>query len=558
MPEVVTKGYKLVIIGYGFEILITDKYFMKGVKYSMTGSRIRSVSAIMLVLMLTITSAFGVNAAAKSPEYSASNSYKSSIYYKNLTAVELTGDQVTDIVNIAKSQVGYHEGSLSGNSGGSSNYTEYGRWYGSQGAWCNKFVSWCASVAGIPSSVFPTLTSSSSGYSILRSAGAECFSYSSSKELQPGDIIFVNSRGGYSGINHVGLVVSADDTTIYTVEGNMSDAVKSITYSRSSGYSSYYHARITCVARPNYENNSQDADVSEASNILSYGNTLYSLFDSSVCYSEAKAVCEAMGGRLAEIENDEELSEIAKIAAEGDLGRYYIGYDYNNEDADYSVINSDGTVNETYANKSRTGFICEINIDDIKASNAASFNGSKYEIYDISMTYEQAKAFAEAKGGSLAVIDSENTAMMLSLLLKDSESYYTGTFGSEDELKNVFDSFTEETVFGDNNIAVLLNDGSRRLSVSEGYGKESKAGFVVEYGESEKCTVIYDANGGENAPIEKIAEKGENVSVTDVEPVKGKKDFIGWAYSDDAKTVDVSSGEEIILKENITLYAVWG
>ena len=527
---------------------------MKGVKYSMTRSRIKSIATGILALVLTMSSALGVSAAAKSPEYSASSAYQSSVYYKNLKNVKVTGDQITDIVNIAKSQVGYHEGSLSGNTRGSSNYTEYGRWYGAQGAWCNKFVSWCAYVAGVPGSIFPTLTGSSAGYSILRSAGAECFSYSSSKALQPGDVIFVNSSGGYSGINHVGLVVDVDDTTIYTVEGNMSDEVKNITYQRSSGYSSRFHARITCVARPAYEDNSEKAaELSEASSVIFENGAVYALFDTSVSFKEATELCAKMNGSLVEISDEEELLTVSSLASEGGFGKYYI-----DSEEELSVLTSDGKVRSASENLSLTGFICEIDTEKVKPSNVASFNGSKYEIYDTSMTYEQAKAVAEAKGGSLAVIDDENTAMMLSLLLKKADSYYTATCGSEKEIKAVLNSFEKDTVFEDENIAVLLNDGTRKLSVKENFDKTGKTGFIVEYSSEEKCTVIYDANKGENAPIEKIAEKGETINITDVEPVNGKKEFLGWSSDKKAKDVDVKPGEALELKENITLYAVWG
>ena len=555
MPDVVSKGYNFVIIGYKFRILIIDDKFTKGVNYSMTRSRIKSIAVTILAIMLTMSSALSVSAAAKSPEYSASSAYRSSVYYKNLKNVKITGDHITDIVNVAKSQVGYHEGSLSGNTRGSSNVTEYGSWYGSQGAWCNRFVSWCAYVSGVPANIFPKITGSAAGYPILRSAGAECFSYSSSKALQPGDVIFVNSSGGYSGINHVGLVVGVDDTTIYTVEGNMSDEVKSITYQRSNGYSSRFHARITCVARPNYEDNSQKAtDLSGATSVVSANGGVYALFDATVSFEEATELCKKMNGSLALIADKKELETVSSLASEGGFGKYYIG---SGED-EISVITSDGKIRNASSKLSRTGFICEIDVEKVKPANVASFNGSKYEIYDASMTYEQASALAEAKGGSLAVVDDENTAMMLSFLLKKADSYYTGTCGSEKELKAVLNSFEKNTVFGDENVAVLLNDGSRKLSVKDNFDKTGKTGFIVEYSSEEKCTVIYDANKGENAPIEKIAEKGETIEVTHITPVNGKKEFLGWSLDKKAKDVDVKSGEALELKDNITLYAVWG
>ena len=58
--------------------------------------------------------------------------------------------------------------------------------------------------------------------------------------------------------------------------------------------------------------------------------------------------------------------------------------------------------------------------------------------------------------------------------------------------------------------------------------------------------------------IEKIANHGERVNVTDFVPVKGNKTFLGWSYTENSKTVDVKSGARIKLTKDATLYAVWG
>jgi len=82
---------------------------------------------------------------------SVSTSYKNGRYYANLMQVPITGDGVTDVLAVAMSQMGYQEsateGSYSGESGGSGNYTEfnynmgnYGEGYGYY--WCATFVSW--------------------------------------------------------------------------------------------------------------------------------------------------------------------------------------------------------------------------------------------------------------------------------------------------------------------------------------------------------------------------------------------------------------------------------
>ena len=82
--------------------------------------------------------------------YTPSSLYQSSKYYTALKDITLTGNQAQDIVNVALSQVGYHEGdSISdlggGNINGSNNYTEYGYWLGTQvkGNTYGHYYAWC-------------------------------------------------------------------------------------------------------------------------------------------------------------------------------------------------------------------------------------------------------------------------------------------------------------------------------------------------------------------------------------------------------------------------------
>jgi len=543
MPNVVTKGYKLVIISYILEINITDTKFTKGKKYSMTKSRIKRIAVVLLTTVLMATSVSSVSAAAKSLEYSASSSYKNSVYYERLMNVKLTGDQVTDLVNVAKSQVGYHEANFfdySGTSNGSGNITEYGRWYGRQGYWCNVFASWCGYVAGIPSSIYPKLSSvGPSYYSTLPAAGADCFAFSSGRKLQAGDLIFCcTCSGGYGCIDHVGIVVDVDENTIYTVEGNMSDYVQACQYPASTGYSSRLRSRINYVARPQYENNAKTAaDITEAATVKAIGNSVYAVFDVAVNYDQAKALSKKMGGYLVGISSEKELDAVSELAAENGFGRYFVGKNFENKKADCSVVTEAG-VSESSKTRSTTGFICEINVNKVEAVNGAVLNGVKYEIYDTALTYDQAKAVAEAKGGTLAEIDEDNS-LMLSLLLKDSKKYYVE---SEKE----------------GSAKALLNDGSARVKKAKAFDKKYNTGFIVEYAEAEKYSIVYNANGGENAPIEKIAEKGESVKISFHLPEKNNKVFMGWSFDEKAKTAEFDLGDSIIVEEDITLYAVWG
>ena len=174
--------------------------------------------------------AAGGQAQALEITYGPSEAYRSGLYYSRLEAVELTGNYATDLLAVAFSQEGYHEGDdfdeMHGCSAGDGNYTEYGRCLGVNAQpWCASFISWCARRAGIPSSV-------------IRSGVNACatslgVSYRRASEYTPkaGDIIIFDRVE--NGINtkepeadygdHVGIVYRVTGTTVYYIDGNSAD-----------------------------------------------------------------------------------------------------------------------------------------------------------------------------------------------------------------------------------------------------------------------------------------------------------------------------------------------
>lgn len=139
------------------------------------------------------------------------------------------------IVEIALSQKGYKEGP--------NNDTKYGAWYGlNHEPWCAMFVSWCANQAGIPESIIPKFAGCTTGFRIMTQMGI------TTKEHiipQKGDLIFFDwdRSGDY---DHVGIVTSANETSVYTVEGNHDDNVDTYVYPINASY-------IAGYARPKYQ-----------------------------------------------------------------------------------------------------------------------------------------------------------------------------------------------------------------------------------------------------------------------------------------------------------------
>lgn len=213
------------------------------------------ISAFLaLALTLSVVASLAIvpvsAATYKSGANSASSSYKNSIYYKNFQNVTLSGDQRTDVIAIAMSQVGYLEGNsngaFSGTVAGSGNYTEYNYNMGDWGSgytyeWCATFCSWALLQAGATnqnsmSAWCRKYKYTNSAY-IWREVGCGhwadqlryygYFKYSKyhggTYAPQTGDLIFYSWDAAASNEDHIGLVVYSDSNYVYTIEGNTSD-----------------------------------------------------------------------------------------------------------------------------------------------------------------------------------------------------------------------------------------------------------------------------------------------------------------------------------------------
>ena len=154
----------------------------------------KSISARILCLILIL---------AMLPGYFMSSAEPVSAAYEN--TYKNTGDQRSDIVGVALTQLGYREGK--------NNYTKYGVWYGSANmAWCGAFISWCANQAGIPTSIIRK-----NGFASLSGFGVtDTFRASSGRVPRPGDL-FMHTDG-----SHVGIVYYVEGNYFYTLEGNAS------------------------------------------------------------------------------------------------------------------------------------------------------------------------------------------------------------------------------------------------------------------------------------------------------------------------------------------------
>lgn len=248
-------------------------------------SRTKRLIAVALSAVLT-ASLFGGRASAL--QYTGTGSYMSGKYYRKLREVKLTGDPRTDIVAIAKSQVGYQEGGsvnqLSGEVYGGVNFTECGAWYGLQDMWCAMFVSWCADLAGVSTDIIPSHCYTPDGLSWFAERG---LAYSredvQSWKYTPkaGDLIYFKSSRNAKLTNHVGIVTAYSDGRVYTVEGNIG-AIGKTTSGGMVAECSYpiSNTYIVFICSPNYESGSTSvlSDAGGASEALRLESLREALF----------------------------------------------------------------------------------------------------------------------------------------------------------------------------------------------------------------------------------------------------------------------------------------
>lgn len=209
------------------------------------------VACAILSLALLLSLFILPSAASIKPNYAAyeySEAYKTSNYYDQLLEAKskLTGDHRYDVILIALSQVGYHEGNSDAdmdgwNLGGSENYVEYNRLFckleGIWGyAWCAAFVSWCQFQAGIPAEIDCSEVSCPRMINEILKPQELYKTRESGYTPIIGDLIYFKNATSTAVSTHVGLVIGVRDGYVYTVEGNGGERVARHKYALDDNY----------------------------------------------------------------------------------------------------------------------------------------------------------------------------------------------------------------------------------------------------------------------------------------------------------------------------------
>lgn len=114
---------------------------------------------------------------------------------------------------------------------------------------------WYANTAGVSQSVVPKHSFTVDGLNWFPKNG---LAYSRQQVAngkytpKPGDIIYFKGSRNSNKTNHVGIVKSYSNKTVYTIEVNKDDAVKSCSYSISNNYIVYIGFEIENIDLDNY------------------------------------------------------------------------------------------------------------------------------------------------------------------------------------------------------------------------------------------------------------------------------------------------------------------
>ncbi len=389
--------------------------------------------SVFLALVLVASAVCPTLAATYRPgaQSGPSSSYAGGIYYQNFRRVPITGDNRTDLIAIALSQLGYQEGKangyFSGTVAGSSNYVEYsynmgdlGLGYGgSDYPWCACFVSWCLYQShctdqntwkdlgryhvGDYKYIWKEISCSQW---VRQLKGAGYYKYSAyeggSYTPKAGDLVFFQNSGG---VAHIGICLYTSGGRIYTVEGNTSDSsgletngggVYFKNYSLSTSYINGYgvlpYVSDSSVTKIDYSGNNPTPGlyVANATKYI-YGSetdTSYDYLLPRFTMFEVTQVCS--NGRL-------------KIEGKCSTGETVTGYISNNSDRVIQLSTTEtGAVDTARANLQSV-------VKD--AANIRHYNYAEAKILEIREAYNTAVALI----ANTAATEAELTAAAATL-----------------------------------------------------------------------------------------------------------------------------------------------
>ncbi len=174
----------------------------------------KKTTSIILIAVMFLSVFAGLSVTSEEPVSAASYPTGYPNTYKN------TGMGATDIVGVARTQIGYKENGVG---------TKYGYWYLPSFVnqpWCAMFISWCANQAKIPTTQVPRFASCTLGMQWFQSQKRWYNSkyFGGSYTPKKGDIVFYCDAGVQSYSSHVGIVLGVNGNYLHVIEGNSTNS----------------------------------------------------------------------------------------------------------------------------------------------------------------------------------------------------------------------------------------------------------------------------------------------------------------------------------------------
>lgn len=551
--------------GYAFFNFTEENLKMKR-KFKISLS---TLFALALVINVVTLPAFAAELT-----YTPSSSYSTSDYYTALRNVTLTGDQRSDLIAVARSQVGYREGScdadLSGWNDGShayNNYCEYNYWFwggahngGSSYPWCATFVSWCARQAGIPTSILRN--SSAAGHS------ASYFNipyYSgSSYTPKPGDLFFTTSW------THVGIVTGVNGNEFYTIEGNTNNNGSSDgngVYARTRyGLSNYY------FGAPNY------------TNIIIEPSPSYADLGTDFC----AIILNTKHWKTISLEDDQSV----KIRPEDGTSKQVWKF-VRQSDGSYLILSAKtGKALELYNGETSDGTLIKACGEDWGGNYQRWYlyqQGDGYCI--VSKHYADTKnvamdmtAAAAYDGTSVIGFKRYNGESQIWSIYRSDEiqlrSPVSFSVNAKNSLQNT--TFTWDDVYGETGYSLKIwkagvpsenafkevSDAKNGCEVNLPAGDYSayvdaynyfgwKQSNIVDFTVTPAYTVSYNSNGGTGIINSQVKENGIALTISTIKPTRSGYTFKNWNTKADGTGTSYASGSNYTVNANVTLYAQW-
>ncbi|MGN0542908.1 MAG: leucine-rich repeat protein [Acutalibacteraceae bacterium] len=195
---------------------------------------------------------------------------------------------------------------------------------------------------------------------------------------------------------------------------------------------------------------------------ITYNGHIYSLYNESLTWTEAKAFCESIGGHLVTISDQAEQDAISSLFYLPKKWLYWIGFYDSNLDGTWEWVtgepvtytnwntgepNGATAATHTYAHMysqqsggnlkgcwndecndgygtshyrlANTGFICEVEPEYYSPLSGGYYNGNRYEVYNYNISWTDSQTFAQSKGGHLVTITDSQEASFVQQLYSD-------------------------------------------------------------------------------------------------------------------------------------------